>query len=127
MSPLTKMPDSNERVFTYVETPPYRVLLPTSHGAQNTNNADLDGASAVIRRDLNPAAATAPAAGVRPRPRNRPSASMREREKGHAPTKSSTGSDKTLGTILRDPIVPSSVGQVELSGYSAIFSSQSAT
>ena len=37
-----------------------------------------------------------------------------------------TGSHKTLGTILRDPIVPSSVGQVGLSGYSAIFSSQSA-
>ena len=32
-----------------------------------------------------------------------------------------TGSDKTLGTILRDPIVPSSVGQVELSGYSTFF------
>ena len=37
-----------------------------------------------------------------------------------------TGSHKTLGTILRDPIVPSSVGQVGLSGYSAVFSSQSA-
>ena len=37
-----------------------------------------------------------------------------------------TGSSKTLGTILCDPIVPSSVGQVGLSGYSAIFSSQSA-
>ena len=37
-----------------------------------------------------------------------------------------TGSDKTLGTILRDLTVPSSVGQVALSGYSAIFSSQSA-
>ena len=32
-----------------------------------------------------------------------------------------TGSHKTLGTILRDPIVPSSVGQVGLSGYSAFF------
>ena len=53
---------------------------PTSHGARNTNNADLDGASAVIRRDLNPAA-TEPAAGVRSRPRNRPSASMRGRER----------------------------------------------
>ena len=31
----------------------------------------------------------------------------------------STGSNKTLGTILCDPIVPSSVGQVGLSGYSA--------
>ena len=37
-----------------------------------------------------------------------------------------TGSSKTLGTILHDPIVPSSVGQVGLSGYLAIFSSQSA-
>ena len=37
-----------------------------------------------------------------------------------------TGSHKTLGTILRDPIVPSSVGQVGLSGYSAFFSFQSA-
>ena len=37
-----------------------------------------------------------------------------------------TGSGKTLGTILRDPIVPGSVGQVRLSGYSAFFSFQSA-
>ena len=37
-----------------------------------------------------------------------------------------TGSHKTLGTILRDPIVPNSVGQVGFSGYSAILSSQSA-
>ena len=42
------------------------------------------------------------------------------------PGRLSTGSGKTLGTILRDPIVPSSVGQVGLSRYSAIFSSQSA-
>ena len=32
-----------------------------------------------------------------------------------------TGSHKTLGTIFGDPIVPSSVGQVGLSGYSAFF------
>ena len=32
-----------------------------------------------------------------------------------------TGPSKTLGTILRDSIVPSSVGQVGLSGYSAFF------
>ena len=31
----------------------------------------------------------------------------------------STGSHKTLGTILRDPNVPSSVGQVVLSKYLA--------
>ena len=31
------------------------------------------------------------------------------------------GSSKTLGTILRDPIVASSVGQVGLSGYLAFF------
>ena len=46
--------------------------------------------------------------------------------KGSVAGQRPTGSHKTLGTILRDPIVPSSVGQVALSGYSAIFRSQSA-
>ena len=44
----------------------------------------------------------------------------------HEAVLSHTGSGKTLGTILRDPFVPSSVGQVGLSGYSAFFSFQSA-
>ena len=40
---------------------------------------------------------------------------------GSLSKRSFTGSHKTLSTILRDPIVPSSVGQVGLSGYSAFF------
>ena len=48
------------------------------------------------------------------------------REGPVATLRSCTGSHKTLGKILRDPNVPSSVGQVGLSGYSAFFSFQSA-